>query len=161
MRVPRVVTHGWPVVVELGETMPGPIEVVWDLVTDWENLGDWQLEARDFRVTSARREGIGVEAEATVRIAGITTRDVVRVTGWEPPKRLGIAHEGWVSGRGEMHLTPLGEGRTHLFWREELSPPLGAAGALGLTGFKPLLAKTFARDLRVLAGLVRARSRHA
>jgi hypothetical protein len=110
-------------------------------------------------VLSEQREGVGVEAEATVTIGGITTRDKVRITGWEPPKRLAIEHKGWVSGAGEMHLTPLGTTRTHLFWREELSPPLGVLGALGLTGFKPLMARTFARDLRVLAGLVRARTR--
>ena len=156
---PDFVTRGWPVVIEISETMPGPIAVVWELITDWENLGDWQLEASDFTVTSEQREGVGVEAEATVRIAGITTRDKVRVSGWEPPKRLGIEHAGWVSGAGEMHLTPLGPDRTHLFWREELNPPMGLLGALGLTGFKPVMRRIFARDLRVLAGLVRARSK--
>jgi carbon monoxide dehydrogenase subunit G len=159
VRVPDVVTRGWPVSIELSETMPGPIEVVWELITDWENLGDWQLEASDFTVTSPEREGLGVEAEATVKIGGISTRDKVRITGWEPPKRLAIEHQGWVSGAGEMHLTPLGTTRTHLFWREELSPPLGVLGAVGLTGFKPLMARIFARDLKVLAALVRARTR--
>lgn len=158
MRVPDVVTRGWPVTIELSETLPGPIQVAWELITDWENLGDWQLEARDFTVLSEQREGVGVEAEATVRIAGITTRDKVRITGWEPPKRLAIEHQGWVSGAGEMHLTPLGNARTHLFWREELTPPLGVLGAVGLTGFKPLMSRIFARDLRVLAALVRART---
>ena len=159
VRLPDFVTRGWAVEIELSETMPGPIDTVWELVTDWENLGDWQLEARDFTVISAQREGIGVEAEATVRIGGISTRDKVRVTGWEPPKRLGIEHTGWVSGAGEMHLTPLGTDRTLLFWREVLSPPLGALGALGLTGFKPAMRRIFARDLRVLASLVRARTK--
>lgn len=158
MQLPDAVARGWPVAIEVSETMPGPIDVVWALITDWENLGDWQLEARDFTVLSEQREGIGVEAEATVKIGGIATRDKVRVSGWEPPKRLAIEHRGWVSGAGEMHLTPLGGDRTHLFWREELYPPLGALGALGLTGFRPAMRRIFARDLRVLAGLVRARA---
>jgi carbon monoxide dehydrogenase subunit G len=151
--------RGWPVVIENDVTLPAPPDVVWDLITDWERQGDWQLEARDFKVVSEQRTGVGVEAEATVKIGGISTRDKVRITGWEPPKRLAIEHKGWVSGRGEMHLTPLGTTRTHLFWKEELSPPLGVLGALGLTGFKPLMARIFARDLRVLSGLVRARTR--
>jgi hypothetical protein len=158
LRVPDFVTRGWPVEIELSETMPGPIDVVWGLITDWEHLGDWQLEAKDFTVLSEQREGIGVEAEATIRIGGITTRDKVRVSGWDPPKRLAIEHAGWVSGAGEMHLTPLGADRTHLFWREVLTPPLGVLGALGLTGFKPAMTRIFARDLRVLASLTRARS---
>ena len=151
--------RGWPVAIEIAATMPGPPNVVWELITDWENQGDWMLEASDFVVTSDHREGIGVEAEATVKIAGISTRDKVRIIGWEPGRRLAIDHYGWVSGRGEIYLTPLGRDRTHIFWREELSPPLGALGAFGLMGFKPLMKRIFTRDLRVLAGLVRARTK--
>ena len=158
MKLPSVVTHGWPTVVELAETMPGPPGVVWELITDWEHQGDWMLEASDFVVTSEQREGVGVTAEATIRIGGLTTRDHVEVIGWEPNKRLAIEHGGWVSGRGEIHLTPLGSDRTHVFWVEELEPPLGLLGALGLTAFKPLMTRTFRRDLKVLVGLVRARA---
>ncbi len=136
--------------------MPGPPDVVWDLITDWEHQDDWMLEASDFVVTTEQREGVGVEAEATITIGGIKTRDRVRVVGWEPPKRLAIEHLGWVTGVGEIHLTPLGTDRTHLFWREDLSPPLGMLGALGMIGFKPLMRRIFERDLRVLSGLVRA-----
>ena len=158
MEIPRVVKKGWPVAIEVAATLPGPPEVVWELITDWEHQDDWMLEASDFVVISAHREGVGVEAEATVKIGGISTRDRVIVTGWEPGRRLAIAHEGWVSGRGEFHLTPLGKDRTHVFWREELQPPMGLLGAFGLTGFKPLMKRIFARDLRVLEGLVRART---
>lgn len=146
-------------VVELGAVLPGPPEVVWRLITDWEHQGDWMLEARDFVVLGDQREGKGVRARATVRIGGITTTDEVEVTGWEPGRRLAIAHRGWVSGEGELFLTPLGDGKTHLFWRETLLPPLGVLGRLGLLAFRPLLARTFRRDLRVLAGLVRAAAR--
>ena len=157
MAVPRVVKKGWPVVLEMAETLPGPPDIVWELITDWEHQGDWMLEASDFVVTSEQREGIGVEAEATITIGGITTRDKVRVVGWEPPRRLAIEHLGWVSGRGEIYLTPLGRDRTHLFWREELEPPVGLLGAVGITAFKPVMRRIFKRDLRVLSGLTRAR----
>src|SRR5918992_4503912 len=100
MQVPDVVRKGWRVVLELAETMPGPPEVVWALITDWEHQDDWMLEATDFTVTSEVREGIGVEAEATIRIAGIKTRDRVRVVGWEANHRLAIRHLGWVAGVG-------------------------------------------------------------
>ena len=156
VEVPAVITKGWPVVLEMSETMPGPPEVVWHLITDWEHQDDWMLEASDFVVLSDFREGVGMEAEATVKIGGIKTRDKVRVTAWEPGKRLGIAHEGWVSGSGDMFLTKLGGDRTHLYWREELYPPLGFAGALGISAFKPIMYRIFKRDLKVLAGLVRA-----
>jgi hypothetical protein len=81
------------------------------------------------------------------------------VTGWEPNKRLAIEHLGWVSGAAEIHLTPVGTDKTFVWWREELHPPLGAVGAIGLRAFKPLMKRTFQRDLRVLGALVRARTR--
>jgi uncharacterized protein YndB with AHSA1/START domain len=142
----------------MAQTMPGPPEIVWDLITDWEHQGDWMLEASDFVVTTERRTGVGVEAQATIRIAGITTRDRVRVAAWEPDRLLVIEHRGWVSGRGEIHLTPLGGDITHVFWREVLDPPLGALGAMGLMALKPLMGRVFRRDLKVLGALVRART---
>ncbi|MGH2774941.1 MAG: SRPBCC family protein [Actinomycetota bacterium] len=156
MSVVQSVKRGWPVAIELAETMPGTPEVVWSLITDWENQGDWQLEASDFVVKSPEREGVGVRAEATVSIGGITTRDEVVVVAWEPNKLLAIEHRGWVSGRGELYLTALGSDRTHVFWVERLYPPLGIAGAIGLVVFRPLMSRIFKRDLRVLQGLVRA-----
>jgi len=153
------VLRGAPVSIEMAETMPGPPEVVWQLITDWEHQGDWMLEASDFMVTSEHREGVGVEAEATVRIAGVTTRDRVRVAVWEPHRLLAIEHGGWVSGRGDIYLTPLGHGLTHVFWSEVLEPPLGVLGTVGLWCFRPVMGRVFRRDLRVLAALVRARAR--
>ena len=150
-----------PVVVMVDRVLPGPAAIVWELITDWEHQDDWMLEARDFVVLTDQREGIGVEAAATVSIGGITTRDKVRVVGWEQGRRLAIAHEGWVSGTGELTLWPASGGaETYLAWREELHPPraLGVLGTIGLSLFKPLMARVFARDLRVLAGLVRARA---
>lgn len=159
MDVQEVVRNGWPIVLEMAETVPGPPDVVWELITDWEHQDDWMLEASDFVVTSKHREGVGVEAEATISIGGVTTRDKVRVIAWEPNRHLAIQHVGWVSGEGNIYLTPLGDDRTHVFWREELDPPAGVVGAVGMTVFRPLMGKMFRRDLRILSGLVRARSR--
>ena len=137
----------------MAATLPAPPEVVWRLVTDWERQGDWMLEASDFVVISSHREGIGVESEATIKIGGIKTRDRIRVVGWEPGHRLAIEHLGWVSGTGEIYLTPSGPGRSHVFWREELHPPLGLLGAIGLSLFKPVMKRIFERDVRVLTEL--------
>jgi hypothetical protein len=140
------------------EVCAGPPDAIWELITDWEHQDDWMLEASDFVVVSDAREGVGVEAEATIRIGGIQTRDRVRVAEWDPPRRLGIEHLGWVTGRGVIELTPVAGRRTHVWWREELNPPLGALGAIGMTAFKPLMARIFRRDLRILGGLARARA---
>lgn len=142
-----------PVTIALTAEVPAPPEVVWRLITAWERQGEWMLEARDFRVLGEQREGVGVQAEATVSIGGITTHDRIVVTEWEPPRLLGIRHLGWVSGEAELRLDPAGDSGTAVAWQERLHPPLGPLGALGLRLFRPLLRRTFARDLRVLAEL--------
>jgi carbon monoxide dehydrogenase subunit G len=146
------------VLIEVADLMPGPREIVWDLITDWEHQDDWMLEASDFLVTSDHREGVGVEALATIRIGGIRTRDRVRVSVWDPPERLVIEHVGWVRGRGDIRLTAA-DLDTRIVWLEALQAPLGIVGHLGLRLFAPLMRRIFRRDLRVLRGLVRARSR--
>jgi carbon monoxide dehydrogenase subunit G len=153
----QLIRRGWPVNLQMSRTLPGTPEVVWGLITDWERQDDWMLEASDFEVIGEQREGVGVTAEASIRIAGIGTRDRVRVTGWDPPKRLVIEHLGWVSGFAEMRLVPVA-GATLLVWEEHFRPPLGIAGALGMTLFKPLMLRIFRRDLRILESLTRARA---
>ena len=145
--------------IEVSDTMPGPPEVVWALITDWEHQDDWMLEASDFEVIGDQREGVGVEAKATVRIGGIRTRDRVRVSMWEPPRILVIDHLGWVKGSGEIQLQPVSEG-TRMRWKETRFPPprLGPFGRMGLRLARPLMRRVFARDLHVLRGLVRLRS---
>ncbi len=146
-------------VIEVADTMPGPAEVVWSLITDWEHQDDWMLEASDFEVVGEQREGVGVESRATVRIGGIRTRDTVRVSMWEPPRILVIDHLGWVKGSGEIQLQPVAEG-TRMRWRETLfaPPKLGPFGRLGLKLMTPVMQRIFRRDLRVLRSLVRSRA---
>jgi hypothetical protein len=146
-----------PIVVELDTILPGPPDVVWELITDWENQDLWMREASDFVVTTPHREGIGVEAAATIRVGGLRTRDTIRVDVWEPARRLGIEHGGWVKGRGDLTLER-SDGHTRFHWREELRPPWRLLGAIGLRAYRPLLARTFRRDLELLRELVEKRN---
>lgn len=133
---------------------------VWPYLVDWERLDRWMPEGRDFRLVGEQREGVGVEAEATITVAGIRTHDRIRVIGWNPPWSLEIAHVGWVKGTGYMELSPREDGReTHIFWREELIPPLGRLGRIGLQTLSPLLKRTFRRDLRLLKELAESERR--
>ena len=102
------------------------------------------LEASEFKVIGEQREGVGVEADATIRIAGFKSRDRIRVSGWEPPRLLRIEHLGWVKGTGVLILSPTKEG-THLHWTESLIPPLGIAGQLGLWLLRPHMRRVFER----------------
>jgi hypothetical protein len=143
-----------PVFVDTSVEFDADPEVAWRVLTDWERQSDWMLEASDIVVVSSQRSGVGVEADATVRVGGIATRDRIRVDVWEPPRHLGIEHLGWVKGRGDLLLSATAPGRTRLDWREELRPPWGGIGGIGLRALSPLLRRTFRRDARVLARLV-------
>jgi uncharacterized membrane protein len=142
-----------PVQIDMSIRIDAPPEVVRGYLVDWENLDRWMIEGKGFCVTSEHREGVGVTAEATIRIAGITTTDPVEVTRWEPPETLEISHRGWVAGKGLMTCNPAPWG-TFLFWQETLYPPLWIPGAIGLRLFKPIMRRTFERDLRLLKALV-------
>ena len=134
-----------------------PAETVWGYLVDWERLDRWMTEARDFQVTSEHREGVGVTAQATISIAGVTTTDPVRISRWEPPHLLEIQHLGWVGGSGVMECVPEWSG-TRLLWKEILWPPLGPLGAVGLRAFKPLMRRVFENDLQLLKQLVESES---
>ena len=135
--------------VEIGR----PPETVWPYLVDWERLDRWMEEGRGFRVLGERREGVGVEAEATIAVLGITTTDRIRVTRWEPPAVLEIEHLGWVRGHGLMEVGVTERG-SHLFWREALRPPLGGLGRLGMRLLSSVLYRTFRRDLQTLRRLI-------
>jgi uncharacterized protein YndB with AHSA1/START domain len=146
-----------PIEIRLQIDIRAPVEVVWPMLVDWEQLGRWMLEASRFRVTSEQREGVGAEIEARVRIGGITTTDSVRVTRWEPPHVLGIDHLGSVKGHAVLECIPRDQG-TRVEWAERLEPPFGVIGGIGIRALKPIMAKTFARDLGVLKRLAEIRA---
>lgn len=142
-----------PLIIEVATELAAAPEAVWGWLVDWEHLGDWMHEASDFEVVGDQREGVGVKARATIRIAGITTRDTITVSRWEPPEWLEIRHEGWVKGSGLMQCRPSATG-TYLWWRETLVPPLGWAGWAGMRMMQPVMRRIFDRDLNLLKGLL-------
>ena len=142
---------------EMVTMIAAPRSKVWRYLVDWEGLYRWMSELSALRITSAQREGVGVEGEATVRIGGITTRDRIRVTSWDPLSELTIAHLGWVSGSGLMRCVDAPAGTT-FFWTETLQPPLGLLGLLGMTVLKPLIRQTFVKDVARLKTLVESQA---
>ena len=142
-----------PLRFDMAIELPATAEVVWDWLTDWERLPEWMTELSRVRVLGPGRGGVGMEAEGMVRIAGITTRDCMRITAWEPPNRLEIAHLGWVKGGGLMLCSPRGAG-TRLAWSEWFEPPLGLLGQVGMLLLSPLIRRRFEEDLRRLQALL-------
>jgi uncharacterized protein YndB with AHSA1/START domain len=106
-------------------------ERVWELLADWEGSEAWMVDATSVVVLGEQREGVGTRVRAVTRIAGIALTDVMRVTAWEPGRRLEVFHEGRpIHGPAWFALTPH-EGGTRFEWVEDMIPPLGRLGEIG------------------------------
>jgi uncharacterized membrane protein len=123
-----------------------PIERVWAVLADVEGQARWMQEMKAIRVLTPGPVGVGMVAEADVRMFGITVTDPVTITEFEPPHRYAISHDGTFKGRGVITLESGADGTTTIVrWEELLIPPvLPHLGALVMT---PALGAVFQADL--------------
>jgi hypothetical protein len=138
---------------DLHQDTTAPRRVVWDVLTRWEEQPLWMLDAKEVHVTSAHREGLGVELRCPTNLLGFTVQDTMVVTGWDEPTILEVTHTGRIiTGTGAFELSDLPDGGTRIGWWEEVDPPLGALGELGARLFAlPVIRRIFRRSLRNLA----------
>jgi uncharacterized membrane protein len=123
-----------------------PIERVWAVLADVEGQARWMQEMKAIRVLTPGPVGVGMVAEADVRMFGITVTDPVTITEFDPPHRYAISHDGTFRGRGVITLESGADGTTTIVrWEELLIPPvLPHLGALVMT---PALGAVFQADL--------------
>ena len=138
--------------IDLHQDTSATIDVVWDVLTKWEEQPRWMLDAKEVHVTSEHREGVGVELRCPTNLLGFTVQDTMRVTRWEPPHVLEVVHTGRIiTGIGAFELSER-DGGTRIGWWEEVDPPLGALGEFGANLFvAPIVRRIFRRSLRNLA----------
>jgi len=137
---------------ELHQDTSAPREVVWEVLTRWEEQPLWMLDAKEVHVTSPHREGEGVELRCPTNLLGFTVQDTMRVTGWDAGRYLEVTHTGRIiTGTGAFELSDLREGGTRIGWWEEIDPPLGQVGELGARVLVlPIVRRIFRRSLRNL-----------
>lgn len=123
---------------------------VWDVLTTWERQPEWMLDAKDVIVMTPERTGDGVTLRCPTNLLGFTVQDIMRVTDWDPPKRLAVTHLGKIiTGSGAFELSDTDEGGTHVLWWEEIDPPLGVIGEYGARiVVLPIIRRIFTRSLR-------------
>jgi carbon monoxide dehydrogenase subunit G len=126
---------------------------VWPILTDWERQASWMPDVAWIRLLGPERE-LGARLAVRTRVLGIPlATDVLRVTAWDPPRRLAVEHAGMVNGVGEWLLEPV-EGGTRFTWREEVTMPLPILGELALLIYSPIQRWMLRRSIRNLARLV-------
>lgn len=130
--------------------IPQPPEVVWADVERLETHVDWMADAETITFESESRRGVGTVMRVLTKVGPFKTTDIIRITSWEQPRSIGVAHEGLVTGTGEFLLEPSDSG-TRFTWREQLEMPWYLGGPLGVAVASPILAWVWRRNLRRLA----------
>jgi hypothetical protein len=105
---------------------------LWELLEPIERHVEWMADAESIDFTSAQRRGVGTRFICVTKVGPIRMRDRMSITVWEPEQRMGVRHEGLVTGSGVFVLEPIDGGRrTRFTWTEELTPRWWLGGSLG------------------------------
>ena len=136
--------------IEVGVTIPAPIDDVWAEVEQLEHHSEWMADAESIEFLTDQRRGVGTRMRVATKVGPLRTMDVMEFTDWEAPHRMAINHQGIVTGQGAFTLRAAGE-QTEFTWREELSFPWYLGGPI--TGFfaAPVLRWIWRRNLKGLA----------
>lgn len=126
---------------------------VWALLENIERHVEWMRDAESITFVSSRRRGVGTEFECLTRVGPLRTRDLMRVTEWEPRRAMGIEHRGAVTGSGRFTLRARRGGRTRFTWTERLTLPWWMGGPAGAIVARPILRRIWRGNLRRLASL--------
>jgi carbon monoxide dehydrogenase subunit G len=128
-------------------------ERVWGVLSDWEGQASWMPDVAWIRVLGPH-QGLGARLAVRTKVLGVpAVTDELRVTLWDPPRRLAVEHHGLVRGGGEWFLEP-SKGGTLFIWRESFRMPPPVLGDLALWAYSPIQRRTLRRSLGNLRRLV-------
>ena len=127
------------------------IETVWDALADISTHVVWMRDAQNIEFVGSQRQGVGTEFVCQTAIGPLRTADHMRVTEWEPGKRMSVYHSGSVIGEGTFILTTNENGQScTLRWEERLKFPWFLGAGIGERIARPLLRAIWVGNLRRL-----------
>ena len=142
--------------VEASRELAAPPERVWSTIERWEEQSRWIGDAVWVRLLTTERAGLGIRIEVKNRVLHVPLfTEQLEVVGWEPPRRMVMAHRSFVRGTGIWSLEPV-DGSTRFTWTEELSLPIPILGELALLVYRPFLRRLMRGSLANLQGVVAA-----
>lgn len=130
-------------------------ERVWAVLTDWERQVVWMPDVAWIRVAGEER-GLGARLEVRTKVLGLPlTTDIITVTIWEPPSRLGVEHMGVIRGSGVWTLESVAAG-TRFEWTESIQLPGGVFGDAAFRVYEPIQRWMLRRSIENLRRLAEA-----
>lgn len=97
-------------------------ERVFAVLTDWGRHGEWMPFTRAEGGT-----GEGAEVKGWTGLGPVGFLDTMRITRWEPGRRVDVVHTGrLIRGEGWFTTEPLPGGGCVIGWGESLEPPVPA-----------------------------------
>ena len=136
--------------VHVSVELPLPPQAVWNDVEQLATHVEWMADAETIEFQGEQTSGVGTVMRVLTKVGPLRTTDIIRVTEWEPPRSIGVRHEGLVTGTGRFLLEPIAQG-TRFSWSEQLDMPWYLGGPVGVLVAKPILAAIWRRNLRRLA----------
>ena len=144
--------------VGVSTVLPVSVDRAWDVLLRWEDQPRWMRDADSVRVLTPHRVGLGVAVAVKTRVLDVPLfTERLEVVGWDPPRRLVIAHRSFVRGVGTWTLRPDRAG-ARFGWTEELSLPVPLLGELALLAYRPFMLHLMRGAVRRLARFVRVPS---
>ena len=138
-------------------TIQAPPGEVWAHLEDIATHTEWMADAVAIEFLTDQRRGAGVRFACLTRVGPLRTTDLMEITEWSPPSRMGVRHTGAVSGEGHFELAAEPAGRsTRMVWREDLRFPWWLGGPLGALGARPVLRRIWRGNLGRLKAQVEA-----
>ena len=135
--------------IEVSIDIPAPPQEVWDFAADLARNVEWMADAKSITFTSAQTEGIGTTFDCVTKVGPLKTTDQIEVVEWDPPRVLGIRHQGAVRGIGRFTLEPIEDG-TRFTWAEDLTMPWYFGARVSQQPAAMVLERVWRRNLRTL-----------
>jgi carbon monoxide dehydrogenase subunit G len=132
-------------------TIGAPIDTVWADLADLASHVEWMADAESITFVTPQTSGVGTTMEVETRVGPLRLNDIMEFTGWDPPHRMAIRHQGLVTGVGEFVLTDIGGDTTRFMWTEALTFPWYLGGPITEFFAAPVLSAIWKRNLARLA----------
>lgn len=136
--------------IEVSILIPASPGQVWAEVERIEHHPEWMADAVEVEFESDTRRGQGTRISVLTRIGPFRTTDELEFTEWDPPRAMGVAHQGLFGGRGRFTFEPEGVG-TRFTWAETIRFPWFLGGPVGEFLARPILTRVWRDNLRRLS----------